>query len=320
MTLLGKDQSLLRALVQGARALMHGSVDAPGAQVPRVAVLGHRGAPRQVAENTVLGCQRAIEQGADGVEVDLCVTRDGQVVLWHDRDPDPETLLLRETVENNAFAPEARSTERRPVTELDWSEVQAKFGQKSRIDGTVVAIDTLDRLLAWAAQEPRASWVMLDVKLAASEVEFVPRLLTRLAESMLTGPGVRSRKLRLLSPEREIYEAIQEGLGAHPALKPWEATADFELTGVVEVASDIGACHVGIGVTPMRPWSLIRRDVAEAIQARTAGSLGSVMVWTLNDEDALREACTLGVDAILTDDVPAARRVVGEIPHRDSCP
>jgi glycerophosphoryl diester phosphodiesterase len=315
MTLLGKDQSLLRALVQGARALTHGSVDAPAAPAPRVAVLGHRGAPRQAAENTVLGCKRAIEQGADGVEVDLCVTRDGQVVLWHDRDPDPEILLLRETVENPIFGPEARSTERRPVTELDWPEVQAKFGQKSRTDDTFVAIDTLDRLLAWAAREPGASWLMLDVKLAASEVEFVPRLLTRLAESMLAYPGVGSRTLRLLSPEREIYEAIQEGLGAHPALKPWEATADFELAGVVEVARDIGARHVGIGVTPIRPWSLIRGDVADAIQARTAGSLGSVMVWTLNEEDALREACTLGVDAILTDDVPVAKRVVGRISH-----
>jgi len=317
MTLLGKEPSLLRALRQGARALTERPVDQTAARARPVAILGHRGAPRQAAENTVSGCQRAIEQGADGVEVDLCVTRDGQVVLWHDRDPDPETLLLRRAVEDNAFGPRGSSAERRPVTELDWPEFRAKFGLEHRADGTSVGIDTLDRFLAWAAGEPRASWLMLDLKLVAEEVEFVPKLLTRLTESLLAHPEVGSRSLRLLTPQREIYGALDEGLSGHPALKPCEATADFELEGVVDVARQVGARHVAIGVTPTRPWWLVRQDVTDAIQARNAGSLESVTVWTLDEQKPLREAIGLGVDAILTDNVPTARHLAAPGMRRD---
>jgi glycerophosphoryl diester phosphodiesterase len=310
MTLLGKKPSLMRALRQGARALTDKRIDPTGAPVRSVAVLGHRGAPRQAAENTVVGCQRAIDQDADGVEVDVCVTRDGQVVLWHDRDPDPEILLLRGAVEQHAFAPRG-SSERRPVTELDWSDFRTKFGLEHRVEGTAAAIDTLDRLIAWAAGEPRASWLMLDIKLVAEEVEFVPKLLARLAESIRAFPDVRSRNLRLLTPQREIYGALEEGLRAHPALDFCQLTADFELAGVVEVAREIGARHVAIGLTPTRPWALVRQDLTDAIQARSAGDFESVTVWTLDEEDALAEAIALGVDALLTDDVPAARRLAG---------
>jgi glycerophosphoryl diester phosphodiesterase len=311
MTLLGKEPSLLRALRQGARALIEKRIDPTGAPARPVALIGHRGAPRQAAENTVIGCQRAIEQGADGVEVDVCVTRDGQVVLWHDRDPDPEILLLRGAVEDNAFAPRGSFTERRPVTELDWSEFQRTFGLEHRVDGTPAQIDTLDHFIAWAAGEPRASWLMLDIKLVAEEVQFVPKLLTRLAESIRAYPDVRSRNTRLLTPQREIYAALKEGLSAQPALELCQLTADFELTGVVEVAREIGARHVAVGLTPTRPWALVRQDLADAIQARSEGAFESVTVWTLDEEDALTEAIALGVDALLTDDVPAARRLAG---------
>ncbi|HEU4990708.1 MAG TPA: glycerophosphodiester phosphodiesterase [Gemmatimonadaceae bacterium] len=48
--------------------------------------IGHRGAPREFDENTIEGFVRAVERGADAVELDVHRTRDGAVVVHHDPD------------------------------------------------------------------------------------------------------------------------------------------------------------------------------------------------------------------------------------------
>ncbi|WP_405858031.1 glycerophosphodiester phosphodiesterase [Streptomyces sp. NBC_00090] len=49
-----------------------------------VTVVGHRGDPYRVRENTLPSIASAIERGADAVEVDVRLTRDGVPVLLHD--------------------------------------------------------------------------------------------------------------------------------------------------------------------------------------------------------------------------------------------
>jgi glycerophosphoryl diester phosphodiesterase len=46
--------------------------------------IGHRGAPREYPENTLPAFQRAIELGADAIELDVHVTADGVPVVHHD--------------------------------------------------------------------------------------------------------------------------------------------------------------------------------------------------------------------------------------------
>jgi glycerophosphoryl diester phosphodiesterase len=51
-------------------------------------IIGHRGTPScsQHPENTLPAIRVALEAGADGVEIDVQATRDGVLVLAHDRD------------------------------------------------------------------------------------------------------------------------------------------------------------------------------------------------------------------------------------------
>jgi glycerophosphoryl diester phosphodiesterase len=51
-----------------------------------VAVIAHRGAAAFAPENTLSSVERAIEDGADWVEIDVQETADGEVVLLHDSD------------------------------------------------------------------------------------------------------------------------------------------------------------------------------------------------------------------------------------------
>ncbi|TXS11700.1 glycerophosphodiester phosphodiesterase [Streptomyces sp. adm13(2018)] len=56
----------------------------PAGAPASVTVVGHRGDPYRVRENTLGSIASAIERGADAVEVDVRLTRDGVPVLLHD--------------------------------------------------------------------------------------------------------------------------------------------------------------------------------------------------------------------------------------------
>jgi glycerophosphoryl diester phosphodiesterase len=47
-------------------------------------IIAHRGASADAHENTLAAFTRALEQGADGIELDVHATRDGAVVVHHD--------------------------------------------------------------------------------------------------------------------------------------------------------------------------------------------------------------------------------------------
>ncbi|CAD5243792.1 glycerophosphodiester phosphodiesterase family protein [Thermococcus camini] len=50
----------------------------------KVIVLGHRGYSARYPENTLLAFKKAVEAGANGIELDVWLTKDGEVVVIHD--------------------------------------------------------------------------------------------------------------------------------------------------------------------------------------------------------------------------------------------
>ncbi|CAA9312721.1 MAG: Glycerophosphoryl diester phosphodiesterase [uncultured Gemmatimonadaceae bacterium] len=90
-------------------------------------IVAHRGTPRERTENTLRSFARALELGADGVELDVHATRDGVAVVHHDPVP-------------RAVRADGRA-EPRPIAALTAREVAAlRFP-----DGD--GIPTLDALL-----------------------------------------------------------------------------------------------------------------------------------------------------------------------------
>ena len=54
-------------------------------------IWGHRGASGHAPENTLPAFKMAADMGADGVELDIQLTKDGEIVVCHDEtieDPD----------------------------------------------------------------------------------------------------------------------------------------------------------------------------------------------------------------------------------------
>jgi len=51
-------------------------------------VIAHRGASADAHENSLAAFRLALEQGADGIELDVHVTTDQEVVVFHDAELD----------------------------------------------------------------------------------------------------------------------------------------------------------------------------------------------------------------------------------------
>jgi len=52
----------------------------------RPLIFGHRGSPSYITENTRASFDKAIEQGVDGLELDIRLSKDKKIVIFHDKD------------------------------------------------------------------------------------------------------------------------------------------------------------------------------------------------------------------------------------------
>jgi glycerophosphoryl diester phosphodiesterase len=289
------------------------------AQHRPVAVVGHRGAAREAAENTIDSFSKAIGLGADAIETDVCVTRDGHFVLWHDCRPDDKVALLRQAGREGYLyepdVPAVGSPWRRPVGELDLEDLRRHYGYVPREGDEErkrrVPIALLDDLLEWMRSEPRLGLVCLDVKLGEKETERARSLARFLRDARRSGRIPESVRVALLCPEQEILQALltesrRETLGRGTSI-----FADLEFPGALDVAKRFGSDCVSLGIR-RRLWADFRDELGTILAARDAGRIESVIVWTVNDEKKLRELVRCAVDGILTDHAGLLRRIVSE--------
>jgi glycerophosphoryl diester phosphodiesterase len=115
----------------------------------------------------------------------------------------------------------------------------------------------------------------------------------------------------MLTPQREIAAALADAARRDPPPETVVPTADFELPGVVRCARRYGLAHVSMGLG-RRTWGDFRDEVDHVVRARRRGRVESVVAWTVNDEDRLRDLAALGVDGIITDDPSLLRRLLGD--------
>ncbi|MEP6802628.1 MAG: glycerophosphodiester phosphodiesterase family protein [Acidobacteriota bacterium] len=298
--------------------------------------MAHRGAARVRPENTIEAYATAIDLGADAVEADVCVTRDGRFVIWHDADPGDKIALARQTGRENLLCtpdvPTLLSRWRRRVSDLDFEEFRSRYGYRPREGGLADLIGnddppripaaTLDDLIAWADREPRLAAVCLDIKLAPDQSAAAVRLFDLLRQTFSERRGKTFPSIALLTPQREILEAFQAEAARRLHDERLTIYGDFELPGVLAAAARLKLRHASMGLG-QRLWPDFRDEVADVLRSRELGALDSVILWTINEPDQLRELVAFSPDGILTDDAPLLRHLLSEhraggVPPRNS--
>jgi glycerophosphoryl diester phosphodiesterase len=62
--------------------------------LPAFMKIGHRGTRGHMPENTIASMEKAIELGANTIEMDVHITRDGQVIVYHDESFNPDYTTM----------------------------------------------------------------------------------------------------------------------------------------------------------------------------------------------------------------------------------
>lgn len=311
----------LAPVLEGLRASPNAAVRAIASQASptrRPEVIAHRADPIAAAENTLPAIQSAADRGADGVEIDLCITKDGRIVLWHDAAPGSLISVVRNLGLEGGMSyrptwPEVGSPFRRPVKELTLAEVRRHLGYAGKdgapLPGSAYTIPTWEEAAALLAGLPSLRRIVLDIKLPGE----APQLAARFAQALLPAldrHGLRPRVV-CMTIEASVVTALKPLLGEGVRF-----THDIEITNAivpggghsaVKAAQRLGnsVCSVGRPRVPKLGGEydyflgVLRADRARIDQ----GGLGlRLLTWTLNDELELREVIAIGVDGIITDD------------------
>ena len=235
-------------------------------------IWAHRGASRRAPENTLPAFELAVELGADGVELDVQRTADGELVVIHDETVD------RTTSGTGAVA----SLTSDEIRALDASAGLGGFG------GTRVPTlrDVLELLRGTGLR------VNVEMKNSIQRYPGMERQALELVEAM----GMREQVVwssfhhgSVLSLAGDLAPAQLALLMSDVLVRPWNYAAEL----------GVGAIHPGLHL-------LQERDFVE--HAHEAGL--QVRTWTVDEPEHLQMVAESGVDAIITNVPDVARALV----------
>jgi glycerophosphoryl diester phosphodiesterase len=150
-------------------------------------VCGHRGSPVNEPENTIPSFERALREGVNSLETDLCVTKDKEVILWHDWNPDELVALIREKgiepeVTYKPDFPAPFSGFRNKTSELSLAVFRKhfKYIKKGESEPINIYIPTLRDFVEWLKGKQKIKYVFLDMKVPKDEKELIIVILDQL--------------------------------------------------------------------------------------------------------------------------------------------
>ncbi len=298
--------------------LIFGIVFLSGCAHTKFDLQGHRGARGLAPENTMLAFDRALDLGVNTLELDVGITKDGVVVIHHDRTLNPEITRDANGSFLTARGPSIASLSYAELSRYDVGRIRpdtayAKtFGEQIGADR--VRIPTLaalfDRVKARGANAVRFN---IETKLSPLVPEetlapepFVSALIAEIRkaglESRVTIQSFDWRTLRIAqarAPEiATVYLSNQQGANetvqlGKPGASPWLAGYDIDDFG--------GSLPKLVKAAGGKVWSPNFRDLAEA-SVREAQALGlKVIPWTVNERGDLDRMLDWRVEGIITD-------------------
>ncbi|MEM9174574.1 MAG: glycerophosphodiester phosphodiesterase family protein [Myxococcota bacterium] len=261
---------------------------------PRFRIIAHRGASAHAPENTLAAFERAIALGAEEIELDVRLSSDGEILVFHDDRLDAKTKL-----EGRVRHYDARVLERTDL--LPWFLARERSDVERRLEGV---------LDADAADDPDRETCIprLDTVLARFggrvryhiEIKGWDDLLPLGVLRSVDAHGLRERvtltsfsqrplvEIRKLDPKLPITFLLRD---AADALRSSEFRPELEgrtLRDVhaywIEQAAKSGFQWVGIRARDLSP---------EAVESARALGL-AIRCWGVRTEEDLRRAVALG--------------------------
>ncbi len=235
----------------------------------------HRGFSGKYPENTMLSFRKAVDAGADGIELDVHFTKDREVVIIHDETID-RTTDGTGAVENFTYS------------ELSKYNAYASFEGKYDFQ----KIPTLREYFEFIA--PIDGFITnIELKTGINEYE-----------------GIEKSVLGLID-EFNLRDRIIISSFNHFSVKRFKSLAPDVKCGFLEDSRiiDFGSYACNNGVEYVHPLYLtLTKDVFDEIYSHNIG----INAWTVNDECAVRKMIENNVNAVIGNYPDMVNRVISE--------
>ncbi|MGI8604662.1 MAG: glycerophosphodiester phosphodiesterase [Verrucomicrobiales bacterium] len=254
------------------------------------AIVAHRGASAYAPENTMPAFQLAWDLNADGVESDVYLTRDGRVMVMHDKD------TARTARGSKLIMNESNSEALRTLDVGAW--------RGSWFVGT--RIPFLEEVLA---NTPPGKLQVIEIKDGVPTVAPVKEIIKKSGlphdrVAIISFKFDVCIEARRLMPDFEVYLLKDT--------KKNKETGEYlpYPEDMLQKVKDAGLTGVDLEYHP------VNRKLVD--EARALGL--KFWVWTVDDEKAVEELTLLGVDAITTNVPNTARRAAERSEHNAGDP
>ena len=228
----------------------------------KVKIFAHRGSSAYAPENTLEAFRLAMEQGADGIELDVQLTKDGELVVIHD-----ETI---DRVSNGKGAVRDYTLE-----ELKSFSVSNHFEQYPD-----VKIPTLREVLEL-------------VKPGHMEINI------ELKTGIFWYPEIEKKVLDLVKEEELEDRIIYSSFNHYSVQKIKELAPEAETAYLIgDVMLNVAEYTKNTGIKGLHP-ALFHVKMADFLKEYKESGI-ALRVWTVNDKDQIRWLIDEGVDAVIT--------------------
>lgn len=249
-------------------------------------VWAHRGASKEAPENTLAAFRRALEAGADGVELDVHLTVDGEVVVIHDATVDRTT------------------NGRGHVATMQLEAIRAlDAGTRHSATFAGERVPTLGEVLELVLGWPGRRRVLIELKGPFSGILRLAQLAVRLTgHSAPHYAGLADAVAARLAPHRA---AVLEGrvvaqsfhrpyLDELHALLPELQLLYLSPLGWLET-EDLGRGDSKLAGIAVRHTGLSKEKIC-----RLRKSHSIIFAWTVDSESDIASMMALGVDGLIT--------------------
>lgn len=226
-------------------------------------IWAHRGASGYAPENTMRAFQMALDMGADGVELDVQLSKDGELVVIHD-----------ETIDRTSDGSGA-------VKSFTLAELkQFDFGCRFSGNTEITAIPTLAEVL----ELYKSTDLVINIELKTGIIPYL---------------GIEKKTLDLVNDfgmsERVIYSSFNH----YSVLRVKELDQTVK-TGLLFGGGHLfmAAAAKALGVDAIHPHVRAFDHPGFIEDCREHGLL--VHTWTANSEHGIRQMLKIGVDAMVT--------------------
>jgi glycerophosphoryl diester phosphodiesterase len=244
-------------------------------QLPRPAIIAHRGASAHAPENTLAAFSLAVRQGADAIELDAKLSADEQVVVFHDQ-----------TLERTTAAP--GWVHRAALAELRQLDAGSHFDVAFQGE----RIPTLDEVFSAVGRQ-----IFINIELTNYARPF-DDLPSKVAELVIRHQLVGRVWFSSFNPValRRIHQALPQVPLALLAFPGWRG--------------GLARSRIGPLLAPYKALTVAIEDASSLLVGRLRQGHKRLLVYTVNQPEEMQRLFEMQVDGIFTDDPPLAQRIL----------